>query len=337
MKRIIILVAYLFGSLTLLNAQTFPLHPFKNSEGKYGFRDWYEEVAIEPQWKEVNTHFVRKEDIVYVKDFNDLYGFIDYTGKLVVPCKWKKASIYREELVAVCDENDKYGFIDREGKTVIPFQYSNALWFAEGLAAVMNEKGEWGFIDKTGFLVIQYQFNGKAMSFSDGLANVAVKDPKNGKLKWGYIDKTGNVIVPLEWDDAFSYYKNLGKATVKKGAQSQDITISGEFPTTEEAIAMAKSGKKPKKQSTMASVASVAPGKEQSTTKLSVASNETKPSASKTSKVIKTEPKEEKDGFKWTLITHESGFVSAIGSDGKEIVPESLKMSVISYWDGYFH
>src|SRR5206468_8469070 len=41
---------------------------------------------------------------------------------------------------------DKYGFIDKTGKEVIPRKYDDARSFSEGLAAV-KLNGEWGFID----------------------------------------------------------------------------------------------------------------------------------------------------------------------------------------------
>ena len=335
MKRIVILLACLLGTMTFLYAQKFPYQKFKTAEGKYGYYDWDGKVAVEPKWKNVSSHFTQKDTLVDVQDFNDLYGLIDCTGKLVIPCKWKEVGLYREGLVSVCNESGKFGFIDRDGNTVIPFQYSNARWFEEGLAAVMNEKGEWGFIDKTGFLVIQYQFNGGAGSFTDGLGKVAAKDPNNGRIKWGFIDKTGKVIVPLEWDTVFTYYKGRGKVTVRANTQSQEIPITGEFPTTEEAIALAKSGKKPAGQPTVAAAASAAPVKEQSPSKQTVTVNEAKSLATKASKVVKSEPKEEKGGLKWILRTHESFFESALDANGKVLIPESLGFKWIIYQNGY--
>jgi hypothetical protein len=44
---------------------------------------------------------------------------------------------------------DKLGFIDKTGKMVIPPQYGSATAFSEWLAPVKLD-GKWGFIDKSG-------------------------------------------------------------------------------------------------------------------------------------------------------------------------------------------
>jgi hypothetical protein len=51
----------------------------------------------------------------------------------------------------------KWGFIDKTGKVVIPTQFENAGSFSEQLAPV-SIGGKWGFIDKTGKVAIPAQF-----------------------------------------------------------------------------------------------------------------------------------------------------------------------------------
>ena len=59
----------------------------------------------------------------------------------------------------------KYGFIDKTGKEVIPIKYDNAWGFSEELANVrLNNK--WGFIDKTGKEVTPIKYD-DASSFSE--------------------------------------------------------------------------------------------------------------------------------------------------------------------------
>ena len=45
--------------------------------------------------------------------------------------------------------NGKWGFIDKSGKVVIPFKYDDALPFSEGFAVVELD-GKDGYIDKNG-------------------------------------------------------------------------------------------------------------------------------------------------------------------------------------------
>ena len=45
--------------------------------------------------------------------------------------------------------NNKWGFIDKTGKTIIPFEYEQAISFQNGKARV-KKNGKWFWIDKTG-------------------------------------------------------------------------------------------------------------------------------------------------------------------------------------------
>ena len=67
--------------------------------------------------------------------------------------------------------NGKYGFIDKTGKEVIPFQYDEATYFYDGLALVkegtirdkknnVTQYGKYGFIDKTNKVVIPIKYEG---------------------------------------------------------------------------------------------------------------------------------------------------------------------------------
>ena len=86
-----------------------------------------------------------------------------------------------------------FGFIDKTGKIVIPPQFFDARNFSEGLAAVKIGTA-WGFIDKKGVMVVEPQFESqKSYSypgpFSEGLAAFP------GKNGWGYIDAEGRVVI----------------------------------------------------------------------------------------------------------------------------------------------
>lgn len=81
----------------------------------------------------------------------------------------------------------KYGFMDSTGKLVIPYTYTDAHDFSGGLAAVRNNNGKWGFVNKKGDLVIPYKYDGVSYDgFQDGFALVVIGD------KQGYVDKNGN-------------------------------------------------------------------------------------------------------------------------------------------------
>lgn len=85
------------------------------------------------------------------------------------------------------------GFVDESGKVVIPEQFDDAKPFSEGMSAVLDFNTQlWGFIDQSGTLVIPYQYK-TAGDFSEGLAPVMLTDNNSG-----YIDRAGNIVIPLE-------------------------------------------------------------------------------------------------------------------------------------------
>lgn len=104
------------------------------------------------KWKEIREY---NEGLAGVKNADGRWGYIDMTGKLVIPCQWKKALFFSEGLAGVQDDNEKWGFIDKTGKVVLPFEWSNVQWFKNGRVRVQTVLGGgWHDIDKNGNKVI---------------------------------------------------------------------------------------------------------------------------------------------------------------------------------------
>ena len=84
----------------------------------------------------------------------------------------------------------KFGYIDKTGKMVIPPRYEYAGPFVEGMASV-TDCYESFFIDRTGKVAIPGRFR-YAFAFHDGLAQVQVVGSDG--LRTVYTDKTGKMI-----------------------------------------------------------------------------------------------------------------------------------------------
>jgi len=136
-------------------------------------------------------------------------GFIDNTGKVVIPFKYREAAPFSEGLAAVTFENDQTGYIDRVGTVVIEPRFIWGASFSEGLALIEDEEG-YGFIDKTGVTVIEPQFDW-ASSFVDGFAAVEIDG------KQCFINKIGKITIPCRYDNV-SVFSN-GFAVVKKNGK----------------------------------------------------------------------------------------------------------------------
>ena len=129
------------------------------------------------------------------------FGFIDNTGKLVIPKIYNALMSVKPEFsegFAVVYNNGKYFYVDKTGKPTFPYMFGFGRDFSEGLAGVYTrgdngylDKG--GFIDKTGELVIPYQFK-EMGDFKEGLAKV-----KDFNSKWGYVDRNGKIVIPYQY------------------------------------------------------------------------------------------------------------------------------------------
>lgn len=69
---------------------------------------------------ENNTTINENEDIYPIPwEKDEKYGFIDKTGKLVIPCQWKLVKNFKNGVAKVEDENYKTHLIDKQGNIII--------------------------------------------------------------------------------------------------------------------------------------------------------------------------------------------------------------------------
>ena len=103
------------------------------------------------KWKEIREY---NEGLAGVRNADGRWGFIDKSGRLVIPYQWKKVLWFSEGLAGVQDDNEKWGFIDMTGKVALPFVWSNVQWFKNGRVRVQTVLGgAWHDIDGEGACV----------------------------------------------------------------------------------------------------------------------------------------------------------------------------------------
>jgi hypothetical protein len=140
--------------------------------------------------------------IVRTEDYK--YGYIDKTGKVVIPLIYDYISPFSEGLAYV-EKDGKCGYIDKTGKVIIPLIYEIAQSFSEGLAAVEKD-GKWGYIDKTGKVAIPFEYV-SAQPFEGGMAYVNIESWRFAS-RGSYIDKTGKAIIPFDYNINFRLLGN---------------------------------------------------------------------------------------------------------------------------------
>jgi len=131
----------------------------------------------------------------------------------------------------------KYGFVDKTGKIVIPPQFDEVWSFSEGLCGVRIDK-KYGFIDKTGNIVISCQFDDVSPNgFVEGLCGVKIGETfiekrgmtiyNPGGEKWGFIDKTGKIVITPQFDEV-GFFRE-GFCSVMIGHKSFIIDKTGKI------------------------------------------------------------------------------------------------------------
>lgn len=119
-------------------------------------------------------------------------------NKFVVEPQYSvEPNFFSEGLAAVyenaSDSDRRAGFIDLTGKLVIPMDFEYVGTFSSGLAPAQTN-GRVGYINASGEYVIPPQFD-YAYDFSDGVAAVCYS---NDGFQCGYIDMKGKLLTPLD-------------------------------------------------------------------------------------------------------------------------------------------
>jgi hypothetical protein len=128
-------------------------------------------------------------------------GFIDTRGALVIRTRddVERFAAFHEGRAVIEDRTTmRFGYIDDTGRRVIPARFVRAESFSEGLALVLDETG-WGYIDRDGAWAIPPQF-GQGDSFSGGLARVVAKRQPHQLGTLHYVDPQGRIV--FTWTQA---------------------------------------------------------------------------------------------------------------------------------------
>jgi hypothetical protein len=112
-------------------------------------------------------------DLMFQMHYGHKWGYIDRTGKKVIPPQFDDEGDFFGGLAKV-RLGDKWGYINKSGRPTIPYKFQAAGDFSEGLAPVMFGR-KWGFINRGGSIVIRPQFQA-ASEFRDGLALFEIWD-----------------------------------------------------------------------------------------------------------------------------------------------------------------
>src|SRR5204863_10120351 len=113
---------------------------------------------IEPQFSYAGDFDEGRAWVEVLKDHEWLYGFIDKTGKLVVPPQFTQQPGDFVDGVSRVQGKYALGFIDRDGRFVIPEESKKLdMSFSEGLVAAVSGKSaaRGVYLDRSGKVALE--------------------------------------------------------------------------------------------------------------------------------------------------------------------------------------
>lgn len=178
----------------------------------WGFVKEDSTVAIEPEYASVDDFSeglaaVEKQDRFLFFIFSSKFGFVNKTGKLIIPCIFDKVTKFSDGLAMVTVDNKK-GYINTSGDIVISPKFYKADLFIDGFAPVLQDD-QWGYINKKGQFVLKPQFD-EAQRFYNGFASVKF----NGK--WGMINSDMVTVIPYNFDEVVVLNNNYAKVRIDR-------------------------------------------------------------------------------------------------------------------------
>ena len=197
--------------------------PFRENE-KIGYLNNKGEVVVAPKYDEDGGFTEGYCCVGLDKGNKRLYGFIDKTGKEVIPCIYDQGgtSSFSDGLARVRLPNRMTGFINAENKIIIQGKYATAAAYREGFypAAFGANRTQWGLLNAKNEVIIKGQYEDMQPVY-EGIMRVEQKGKK------GYLRSNGSIFIPIEYDDMYNEFYKEGVVTASKGDKDFIILKSG--------------------------------------------------------------------------------------------------------------
>jgi hypothetical protein len=162
-----------------------------------GFQTEFIEFSWQNRTKNADlSEFARSRDGKFY------YGYVNYSGDVVIPPIYQEANFPSDNLAAV-QQGNFWGVVDGSGTVVIPFVYEKLTYFRHGVIGAKKE-GKWGYIDARGQTVVDFIFNEiYPDDYPEGLYLVSA----NGKE--GLLNKERNWVLEPIYEKVYPSTENL--------------------------------------------------------------------------------------------------------------------------------
>ena len=161
------------------------------------------------------------EQLAVYKTPDDMVGYIDGAGKIVIPAKFKSAGDFTAGFAWAKDVTGSVGYIDTKGEFVVPPKFEAGKNFDPGTGlARVKLGGNWAYTDKTGNMTFV-----KDTEIWEDFFNGLARGKKGGLF--GFYNAKGEWVIAPQFDGARDF--NNGYASVKKGDKWGVIDTNGNW------------------------------------------------------------------------------------------------------------
>ena len=187
-------------------------------DGKYGVADVAGKIVLEPEYDEVRYDNLRK---LYRVRKDKKYGVYFEASGFKTDVDYDRISTDGAQYVTLIKDN-KWGIIDYSGNVILPTEYDKAtiMGFNEGFN--ITKDGKSGIADNKGNITIPPIYD-EIRTFAFKHDNLYIVTQNN---KTGVIDKQNNSVIPVEYDRLFDREDYIiVKQNDKYGVYSADGVI----------------------------------------------------------------------------------------------------------------
>ena len=198
---------------------------FYHKNGKFGLIDRNFKELIPAKYNQTSFY----SDGLFVVEYSGKWGAVDKNDKTIIPFEYESLGAVDEAGMIMAIKGSLGGFIDKTGKVIVPLTFYNLYPYQENFAKFLDKATEkYGMIDRLGNIKVQPKYS-DLQFFKNGLAVASHYTYINGEeqnIKKGYIDTTGKEIIPLTFLHATDF-ENRGLALVQDSLGDAYIDRTG--------------------------------------------------------------------------------------------------------------
>ena len=157
-------------------------------------------TAIDKEYPDGLSRFLR----------DDLYGFVNEQGEIVIQPTWQQAEPFSEGLAVVGSSKEEigqavFGYIDTTGGYISGLQWNSAASFRDGMG-IVTKGDRYGILRPDGSVMMEPQMD-KVYTPSEGIRRFELDH------QYGYIRNDGTVLSKLSWTYATDFQNGYAEVS----------------------------------------------------------------------------------------------------------------------------